>query len=99
MYLKQATFQSNQLANHLNHPDNFDNEDSAHKTMFKGEVHNSARALLYMNQGGHACALKKKIFKTCPDVYCFGLSEQKLPLRINHKSGNIFSLSIQGPTT
>jgi len=53
-------------------------------------VQNCARAPLYMSQGGHACALLKKIFKSCPDIYCSGLSEQKLPLKINRKSGNTF---------
>lgn len=36
---------------------------------------------------------KKRILKTCPDVHFSALSEQKLLLRINHKSGNTFSLS------
>lgn len=42
---------------------------------------------------------RKKILKSCPDVYCSGLSEQKLLLRINHKSGNTFPLPVKGPTT
>lgn len=42
---------------------------------------------------------KKKVLKTCPDVHCSASSEQKLLLRINHKPGNTFTLSVKGLKT
>lgn len=96
--LKWAIFNLSILLITLNNPDNTDNEDlESHplKIMFKWEVQNCATALLYMGQG--ACALKIK--PSCPDVHFSALSEQKLLLRINHKSGNTFPLSVKGLTT
>lgn len=98
MYLKWAILSI--LLIPLNHPCNSDNEDSeSHplKKMFKWKVQNRATPLSCMNQGGDACVLKKKrVLKTCPDVHCSALNEQKLLLRISHRSGNTFSLSVKG---
>lgn len=58
------------------------------------------RSFIYESARQCLCfAGKKKVLKTCPNVQCSTLSEQKLLLKINHKSGNTFTLSVRGVTT